>query len=100
MVSVLKTTGIVMFLGVTRDEATPVPDEQILCLQRLVENKKDIDPYPYFKEGQRVRIKRGPLAGVEGILAERKGKHFLVLSIDLLRQGVSLKIEASEVESI
>lgn len=100
MVSVLKTIGVVRFLGLISDKPIPVPDDQILCLQRLVESKEEIDPYPYFKEGHRVRIKRGSLAGVEGVLDERDGKHLLVLSIDMLRQGVSLKIEASEVETI
>lgn len=100
MLSVLKTKGVVRFLGVVPGEPEPVPDAQIICLQRLIESKEDLDPYPYLKEGQRVRIKRGPLAGVEGDLVERAGKHFLVLSVDILRQGVSLKIEASEVESV
>ena len=66
----------------------------------FVKKKKPFDPYPYLKEGQRVRIKMGPLAGVEGILAERKGQHLLVLSVDILRQGVSLKIDALEVEAV
>lgn len=78
----------------------PVPEEQILSLKRLVENKVSLDPYPYLKEGQRVRIRRGILAGVEGILIKRPGKHILVLSVDVLQKGVSLKIDASEVEPI
>lgn len=100
MLPVLKTKGVVRFLGMVPGEPETVPDDQILRLQRLVESKEEIDPYPYLKEGERVRIKLGPLAGMEGILVERAGKHLLVLSVDILRQGVSLKIEASEVELI
>ncbi|MGO9950873.1 MAG: UpxY family transcription antiterminator [Dissulfurispiraceae bacterium] len=97
---VIKTPGVVRFIGQTPGEPEPVPDEQILYLKRLVESKVAIDPYPYLKEGNKVRIKSGPLAGVEGILVERKGMHHLVLSVDILRQGVSINIEASVVEAL
>lgn len=100
MLPVLKTTGVVRFLGMVPGEPETVPDDQIIRLQRLVESKEELDPYPYLKEGQRVRIKKGPLAAMEGILVERAGKHILVLSVGILRQGVSLKIEASEVEAV
>lgn len=98
--AVLKTEGVVRFLGMVSGEPEPVPEDQIISLKRLVESKEALDPYPYLKEGQQVRIKKGALAGVEGILIERAGKHALVLSVDILRQGVSLKIDASEVETI
>lgn len=98
MLAILKTPGVVRFIGIIPGEPEPVPDEQIDSLKRLVESKENLDPYPYLKEGQRVRIKKGPLAGVEGILTEKAGQHILVLSVDILRQGVSIKIDASDVE--
>jgi transcription antitermination factor NusG len=99
MLAILKTPGVVRFIGIIPGEPEPVPDEQIDSLKRLVESKENLDPYPYLKEGQRVRIKKGPMKGVEGILVERPGQHILVLSVDILRQGVSIKIDASDVES-
>lgn len=100
MLPVLKTNGVVRFIGLIPGEPEPVPEDQIISLQKLVESKETLDPYPYLKEGQRVRIKRGPLTGVEGLLVQRPGQHMLVLSVDILQQGVSLKIDASDVESI
>ena len=100
MLAILKTPGVVRFIGIIPGEPEPVPDDQIISLKRLVESKESIDPYPYLKEGQRVRIRKGPLAGVEGILVEKAGQHSLVLSVDILRQGLSVKIDASDVESI
>ena len=100
ILTVLKTPGVVRFLGIVPREPEPVPEEQIISLKKIVENKRDIDPYPYLKEGQVVRIKRGPLAGVEGILVKKAGQHMLVLSVDIIQQGVSLKIDAADVESI
>lgn len=103
ILSVLKVKGTVRLLGSSPGEPEPIPDEQIISLKKLVENKSasgGLDPYPYLKEGQRVRIKKGALYGVEGILIERLGQHMLVISVDILRQGVALKIEASEVERV
>ena len=98
--SVLKTPGVVRFIGLTAAEPEPVPDDQVQSLIRLVESKEALDPYPYLKEGNRVKIKSGPLTGVEGLLVERQGLHHLVLSVDILRQGVSVKVEASIVEAL
>jgi transcription elongation factor/antiterminator RfaH len=98
--TILKTPGVVRFIGRIPGEPEAVPDEQILSLKRLVESKETLDPYPYLKEGNKVKIKNGPLAGVEGILVERKGMHNLVLSVDILQQGVSIQVDASSVEAL
>jgi transcription antitermination factor NusG len=98
MLAILKTPGVVRFISNIPGEPEPIPDEQIISLKKLVENKESIDPYPYLKEGQRVRIKKGPLTGAHGILVKKAEQHIFVLSVDILRQGVSIKIDASDVE--
>lgn len=100
MLNVLKVKGVVRLICTIPGDPAPIPDEQIISLQKLVENKEALDPYPYLNEGQRVRIAKGPLHGVEGILVEKLDKHILVLSVDVLRQGVALTIDASDVEKI
>ena len=81
-------------------EPAPIPDKQILTLKKLVENSGELDPYPYLTKGQNVRIIKGPMAGIEGILVEKLDKHFLVLSVDVLQQGVALTINAADVEKM
>lgn len=98
--TVLKINGVVRFLGAIPGEPEPVPEELITSLKRLLENKTPLDPYPNLAKGHRVRIKGGPLAGIEGILVEKIGQHVLVLSVDVLQQGAALKIEAMEVERV
>ena len=98
--SVLKIKGVVRLLSSLPGDPDPIPDEQINSLKRLMENKEALDPYPYIDKGQRVRIKGGPLKGVEGILVEKLDRHLLVLSVDVLRQGVALTIDAADVEKI
>lgn len=98
--TVLKAKGVVRFLGAVPGEPETVPEEQVVSLKKLIESKANIDPYPYLKKGQRVRIRTGPLAGIEGILVEKAGQHKLVLSVDLLCQSTAVTIQASDVERI
>lgn len=100
LLNVLKIKGVVRLICTLPGVPDPIPDDQIQSLIKLVENQKELDPYPYLSEGQRVVIKNGPLQGVEGILVEKLDRHLLVLSVDVLRQGVALTIDACDVERI
>jgi transcription antitermination factor NusG len=98
--TVLKVKGVIRFLGSSSSEPESIPEEQIVSLRTAVESKVSIDPYPYLQEGQRVRVKSGPLSGVEGVLIERAGQHKLILSVDILCQSTAVTIHAAEVEKI
>jgi len=100
LITVLQTIGVVCFLGIKPLEPEAVGDNEINSLKLIVDNKYEVDPYPFLKKGQRVRVKRGALMGVEGFLVEKSGKHSLVLSVDVLKEGIALKIDASDVEAI
>ena len=97
---ILKTDSVVRVLCYNGKPA-PIPDEQINAIQVLVKNGMAVSPYPYLKEGMRVRVVNGPLIGVEGILIKTKpNKHRLVLSVDLLQESVSVEIDELDVEPI
>lgn len=99
--SVLKTKGVIKLLGTIPGNPEVIPDIQINSLKKILENKKDIDLYPYLKEGEKIIIKRGPLTGIEGILIKKDSQqHTLIVSIDLLNQSISLKIDTSDVNSL
>ena len=59
-----------------------------------------MDPHPFIREGDRVRIVRGPLRGVEDLLVEKKNRYTFILSIDLIQQSVGCEIEAEDVEKV
>jgi transcription antitermination factor NusG len=54
-------------------------------------------PHPYLTQGRRVRIKGGPLAGIEGILVRRKGNFRVVISVDLIMRSIVVDIDAADV---
>ncbi len=90
---VVSTDGVVCMVSFQGAPA-PIPDEEIEAVREICLTKLPCDPYPYLTEGRWVRVVRGPLAGLSGILVRKKGKHRLVVSIDILQQSVAVEIDA------
>jgi len=59
-----------------------------------------MEPYPFLKTGQRVRVSHGALEGAEGIVVRKKGMFRLVLSVGLIMRSVAVEIDSSDVEPI
>jgi transcription antitermination factor NusG len=95
-VEVLKARGLVQVLGERWDRLATIPDGEIDAIQRIVGARVPTLPYPYLREGQRVRITRGPLADVEGILVRTKpNRGLLVVSVDLLQRSVAAQVDCT-----
>jgi hypothetical protein len=47
-----------------------------------------------------VRVIRGSLQGIEGILVRKKNQFRLVLSVEMLAKSVAVEIDASDVEPV
>jgi len=97
---ILKTPGVVKILG-NEMGPVPVPDAQIESIKKILNGKVAVSPFPYLKEGQRVRVVDGPLKGCEGFLMKiKEEKEKLVISLDLLRRSVSVEIESASIEPV
>ena len=84
-----------------RNKYISVQDSVIDSLKILVENKVKIDPYPFLKTGDRIRVKRGPLKNIEGYIIEKRSKSStsLAISIEAIVSSVRCVIDAVDVES-
>lgn len=97
---ILKTDSVVRILG-SNGKPIPIPNEQIFAIQALIKSGMAVTPCAYLREGMKVRVVNGPLIGVEGILLKTQPqKHRLVLSVDLLKESVSVEIDELDVEPI
>jgi transcription antitermination factor NusG len=95
-VEIVKARGLVQVLGERWDRLTTIPDREIDAIRRIVDARVPALPYPYLREGQRVRITRGPLTDVEGILVRTKpNRGLLVVSVDLLRRSVAAHVDCT-----
>ena len=69
-------------------------------IQQAISAEAPVYPYDYVSEGETVRVKRGPLKDVEGIIV-RKDRHCrLVLSVSTIMQSMAVTIDADMVELI
>ncbi len=93
---VLNVPGAVRFIGFN-GQTVPIPQEQIDGVRLFLESHLAIDPYPYMQIGRRVEVIAGPLKGIQGKLVQKRGKFRFVLQVDLIRQAVSVEIDASDV---
>jgi transcription antitermination factor NusG len=73
---------------------------ELNALRRALESGASIEPHPFLKCGDWVRVKSGPLAGVEGILVRKKNLCRLVLSVEMLGKAASVEIDGFLVEKI
>jgi len=95
--SVLKSSGVVSIVSFN-GELAPIPEHEINSIRTLIETDLQFDPCPLIKEGMMVEVTHGPLRGVVGRLV-RKGTHArLVLSVELIGQGVSVEVDAADVK--
>ena len=94
------TRGVTRIIGTGLGVPTPIPNRQIQDIKSVMETEVQLDPFPYLKKGRMVRVKSGPLKGLEGILVERKGHYKLVIQIDLLQKGAAAEVYISDIEPI
>ena len=96
---VLTTPGVLMIISRGERIAT-VPEEEIAAIRRTLDGEFSVEPHPFLRCGERVRVIRGSLQGVEGVLTRKKNLYRLVLSVDMLAQSVSVEIDALDVEPV
>ena len=98
-VEILSTPGVFSIVSFG-DAAAEISGEEIEGIRRAVQGSMPIQPHPFLVEGDRVRVTRGALTGVHGILLRHKDAYRLVLSIELLGRAASVEIDAEIVERI
>lgn len=74
--------------------------EEIDAVRRLVESPMPVEPHPFINCGERVRVKSGPLEGIEGILVRKTRGVRLVLSVEMLSKSASVEVDIDTVERV
>lgn len=88
--------GLVSFNG----QPAVLPDAEIEQLRARVSNGACLEPHPYLRVGRRVRVCRGPMQGLEGIIVRRKDRCRLVFSVELIMRSVAVEVDESDVEPL
>jgi len=96
---VLKVAGAVNVVSFNGKMAA-LPEREIEALRNALENQVYAEPCPYLRVGRKVRVKRGPMAGAEGILSRKKDKCRVVISVDVLMRSVAVEVDGSDLEAV
>jgi len=83
----------------------PVGDERMLvddlrAVRRLIECDQPLTPEARLEPGQAVRVRSGPLKGIEGMVISRRGVERLLVAVRFLNQGASIELEDVDLEPI
>jgi transcription antitermination factor NusG len=96
-IRVLEVPMVYSIVG-NRREPSPLPDAQIEGLRAALQGGQ-VHPFPYVKVGNRVRVRSGAFAGLEGIVVRTYGGLSVVLSVDMIQKSIAVHVEADELES-
>lgn len=96
--SVLGSPGALRIVG-NGQGPVPVPEAEIEFL-RSDFCRKRAEPYLDLVIGKKVRIKDGPMQGVQGTLVQKKNSLRFVLTIALINQNAALEVRADDLEPV
>lgn len=75
-----------------------VDPAEIFALRTIASRARTLLPHPMLQWGERIRIRQGPLADVEGIVLRDEGGPRLVVSISLLQRSVVAEVDREWLE--
>jgi transcription antitermination factor NusG len=96
---IVTTPGIYSLVS-TAGQPAAIPPIELDAIRQAVECTTRVEPHPFLKCGQWVRVKCGPFAGVQGILVRKKNLCRLVLSVEMLGKAAAVEIDAFMVERL
>ena len=90
---VQSTPGVVSVVGFGGIPAA-VEDREIAGIQAMATSGLPLSPWPTLRAGDRVRVERGPLRGLEGTLLRDGGALRLAVGVELLQRSVCVELTA------
>ena len=70
------------------------------AIWRLIHTEKPLTPEDRLEPGQPVRVRSGPLRGLEGTVIKRRGEERLLVAVRMLNQGASIEVEDVDLERL
>jgi transcription antitermination factor NusG len=96
---ILMTPGVVGVVG-RGNRPEPVDDVEIASIRTVALAGRSVQPWPFLRLGQRIRMQSGPLTGVEGIFLRVEDEDHLIVSVTLLQRAVSVVVEKDSVSPV
>ena len=96
---VLQTSGVVNLVSFAGRPA-PLRDEEVERLRVCGVQGSEVEPHPFLRAGQRVRVKHGPFAGWEGVLVHKQNAARLIVNVEQISRSIAINIHGADVEPL
>ncbi len=96
---ILTTPGVHTIVGWAGRPAM-ISQAEIDAVRRVLESSLRVEPHPFLKCGEWVRVRSGPLQGLEGVLVRKKSLFRLVLSVEALGRSAAVEVDVFMVERV
>lgn len=97
--AIVRTPGV-HGLVASAGKLAGIPEAEIEAVRSVIINRINVEPHPFLKYGDLVRVKSGALSGLEGFLVRKKGQARLIISVTLLERSVAAEVDAGTVERV
>jgi len=97
-VKVLQSPGVIHIVGNNRLDASIAASE--IELLRSSVQQRNVEPYRELALGKTVRIKRGYMEGVEGVLVRKGNGLRFILSLKMINQNAAIEVCAEDLEHV
>ncbi len=96
-VPLLKLPGVLSMVG-NAEGSVPIPSREMNALRQFVRCKTFL-PHANVHSGDKVRINRGPLEGLTGVVFRRNNGLRFVVTLDVIGKSMAVDLEATEFEA-
>lgn len=95
-VRVLRVPGVADFVK-NQHGPLPVAEHELESVRKVLSRGIPVTVRPCLTAGDRVRVTRGPLTGVEGTFVRAGGRARILISVQLIQQAVAVEVEEAYV---
>lgn len=89
---VISTPGVIRIVG-PGGRIAPIEESEIEAIRVATNSGCSIQPCDYLNVGDRIRVASGPLHGLEGFLINRKSRHCMVISVNLIQKSIAVEVD-------
>jgi transcription antitermination factor NusG len=97
-VRALEVPGVVHLVS-ARGAPVAVPDREIEGLRTAMQLRRS-EPCSYLRSGKRVRIKAGPLEGLEGVVVRQNSQTRIIVSVDFIQRSTAIELWPEDLECL
>ncbi len=94
---VLQVPGVVCLVS-SAGRPLAVPEDEFVRIRGFLRQGLRAEPHPYPRPGRRVRVRSGPLEGMQGTVVRRKNGNWLVISMELIQRAMAVDLHAADLE--